>query len=679
MYECLVKWIILFVGLFVTTVASGQDWIWVEGEAAVAREVTANSWYQAVPAGAFSQRQALAHLDDSQPGTATYQLEVGTSGEYALWLRANPHESRISCQINASPWRELPFRQVVQKFPLAGWDLRFMAWIQAGTVSLVAGRNELRFRFEGTSKQHGMLDCFVLTRTPFVPYGIAKPDQSWQLRQQRSADEANWFPFTPSIYTKMTRSAIDLRWMNEEYAGEHGRIVAREGRFVHERTGEPIRFWAVNGPPSDLNRRALRESARLLARYGVNLLRFHDRVFDEHTGEFDPASAQRIAWVVEAMKSEGIYTHLSIYFPLWFRPKPDLDWLPGYNGQQHPFAALMFNRRFQQQYERWWQGVLNTKLASGGTLLEDPAVLGVEIQNEDSFFFWTFNQDNLPDAQLRILEKQFADWLARKYGTVEQAFVAWDAPRLDRDHADEGRVAFRSLWEIFHFKTSRDKDTAVFLYETQRAFYEQETRFLRDLGFRGLVTCSNWTTASPEILGPLEKLSYAPGDFIDRHGYWGCRNGGLFAEWSIREDHTYLDRSALRCDSDDPGQPKQFDHPVIDVQYDDKPSMISEVAWNRPNRYRSEAPLFLAVYGGLQDTDAIVHFAWDGASWSVKPQHFMQPWTLMSPTQFGQFPAAAMIYRRQLVQTGKPLSPPCAACGRLAESGRYRIAPGRRF
>ena len=41
-------------------------------------------------------------------------------------------------------------------------------------------------------------------------------------------------------------------------------------------------------------------------------------------------------------------------------------------------------------------------------------------------------------------------------------------------------------------------------------------------------TCSNWTTASPEVFGPLENLSYTAGDFIDHHGYFGCRNGGLF-------------------------------------------------------------------------------------------------------------------------------------------------------
>jgi hypothetical protein len=81
-------------------------------------------------------------------------------------------------------------------------------------------------------------------------------------------------------------------------------------------------------------------------------------------------------------------------------------------------------------------------------------------------------------------------------------------------------------------------------------------------------------------------------------------------------------------------------------------SLISETTWNRPNRHRGEAPLYLAAFGALQDSDCIVHFAKDGVDWSVKPGYFMQPWTLTAPTQFGQFPAAALIYRRGLVKTG---------------------------
>ena len=146
------------------------------------------------------------------------------------------------------------------------------------------------------------------------------------------------------------------------------------------------------------------------------------------------------------------------------------------------------------------------------------------------------------------------------------------------------------------------------------------------------------------------------GDFIDRHGYFGSGLKGEFAEWSIRNGHTYVDRSALRFDAEQPGKPRAFSNPVMDVHYANLPSMISETTFCRPNRYRSEAPLYYAAYGSLQGTDAIVHFALDGTAWSVKPNYFMQPWTLMSPAMMGQFPAAALIYRHGLIGAGAPMA-----------------------
>lgn len=460
-----------------------------------------------------------------------------------------------------------------------------------------------------------------------------------------------WFAFDPSADRFETSSAIDLRFLNERTAGEHGFVAAKNGQFVYGQSGEPVRFWAVNGAAAK-SRDELKREARQLAKYGVNLVRLHGPMFDKR-GELDSGKVQRAIDVVEAMKAEGIYTHLSIYFPLWFDPPADLDWMPGYDGKSHAFATLYFNRAFQEKYRSWWTALLTTpSRTTGKRLVDDPAVFGAEIINEDSFLFWTFNEKNIPDQQLRILEQQFGEWLNGKYGSIDGGFRAWNGPKVPRDQGTDGRVGFRPLWNIAHERTRRDQDTAQFLVELQRRFYDESSRFLRDLGFKGLITASNWATASPEIFGPLEKFTYTSGDFVDRHGYFGCHNEGPSSEWSIRDGHSYVDRSALRFDSEAPGKPASFVHPAMDPSYDDKPSMISETTWNRPNRYRGEAPLYLAVYGALQDTDCIVHFAKDGIDWSVKPNYFMQPWTLTAPTQMGQFPAAALIYRRGLVKTG---------------------------
>src|SRR6185369_8694604 len=109
---------------------------------------------------------------------------------------------------------------------------------------------------------------------------------------------------------------------------------------------------------------------------------------------------------------------------------------------------------------------------TGRTLLEEPAVAALEIQNEDSLFFWTFSEDRIPDPQLRILEKMLGDWLVKKYGSLESAMAKWNGPKVKRDATSEGRVGFRPLWAMFNEKTLRDQDTARFLLEVQTRFYE---------------------------------------------------------------------------------------------------------------------------------------------------------------------------------------------------------------
>ena len=232
----------------------------------------------------------------------------------------------------------------------------------------------------------------------------------------------------------------------------------------------------------------LRQTARLLAKYGVNLARRHGAVFDKD-GELNPAAVKRAIADVEEMKAEGIYTHLSIYFPLWFTPRADHPWLKGYDGKTHPFAALMFNPQFQEKYREWWKELLTTPSeTTGKTLADEPALFGVEVQNEDSFFFWTFDAKNIPDAQLRILEKMFGDWLVKKHGSLEAAFAAWKGQKVNRDAPAEGRVGFRPLWNIFTEKSARDQDTAPFLFELQTKFYPDTTAFLLQLCFKGLIT-----------------------------------------------------------------------------------------------------------------------------------------------------------------------------------------------
>ena len=629
--------------------------IWVEGEKPASSTVTRHPWwYDQVKKPELSGGDFISHWDKDKVGEAEYRFDAGAAGRHEFWVRANPIQSALSYSLNSGAVTAITLEPAQPSVNVAADDkpdLRFLAWIKVGDVMLKQGANTLRFRMTSANNHHGMIDCFVLSTTAFQPNGISKPGEAAKVTATKG--DEGWFAFNPAP-DPFNESAIDLRSLNEKFAGEHGFIAAKGDEFVHSANQQPMRFWAINGPPS-AGAEELKKTARKLAKYGVNLARMHGAMFDKD-GNADLKKIAKTQETVAALKAEGIYSHFSIYFPLWMTPAADHPWLKGYDGKKHPFAALMFNPEFQEHYRAWWKALLLTPDASGRKLVDEPAVFGVELQNEDSFFFWTFNPDQIPAAQMEIIETQFGAWLKKKYGSLDAALAKWNGQKVKRDDLAAGRVGFRPHYNIFSEKSARDRDTAQFLFETQQNFYAETVKFLRSLGFKGLITPSNWATASPEVFGPLEKWSYATGDFIDRHGYFSVAHKGENAEWSIRNGHTYTDRSALRFENSAPGKPKQFVHPAMDITYAGKPSMISETTWNRPNRYRSEAPLYFAAFGALQGSDAIVHFALDGAQWSVKPGFWMQPWTLMAPSQAAQFPAAALIYRRGLVKPGEVLA-----------------------
>lgn len=630
------------------------EWIWIEGENAASTNIQPHPWYSGqirkdqLSAGGF-----LSHFNSAQKGEASYHFTADASGNYRLWIRANPVQTVLKYSLNGELPVNVPTGNPVESVNLASDnkpDLRFIGWLDAGPVTLKSGKNILTFTMDSPNNHHGALDCFVLTNEPFLPAGILKPDQQAEAARQLAAANQGWVAWNPPE-DNFRPSPIDLRSLNEKFAGENGWIAARGEHFVHSRNGQPVRFWAVNGmgtkEPSDFAR-----SARMLAKYGVNLVRAHGSIFDGRTGELEAAAPIKHGQMIDALKAEGIYTLLSVYFPLWMTPEAGAGWREGYNSNKHPFALLYFDPEFQQLYRDWWREILTTRTPSGTQLLDEPALMGIELVNEDSLFFWTFNYDNVPDPQMRKLEKRFGDWSSSKYGSLDATLQAWNSTHK-RDDIASGRLGFRGLYEMTTQRTKRDQDTAAFLFEVQESFYKDTVAYLRKLGFKGLITASNWTTADNTVLGPLEKLSYMPGDFIDRHGYFGSNHKGENASWSIRNGHTYSNVSALRFDPAEPGKPKTANNPVVDPMFNARPSMISETTWSRPNRYRGEAPPVLGLYGALQGTDAIVHFAFDSFRWGVKPGFFMQPWTLASPTQLGQFPATALIYRLGLVRPGE--------------------------
>lgn len=627
----------------------GGSFIWWEAENPVVTNfppLQQNPFAPANPteAAALSEGKWIGVADQrAQPLFLEYQVRLPEAADYFFYARKFWQHGPFRWRWDDQPWQAVGSNVYLmdevglRQFVVANW-------VSLGQVSLAAGTHTLRLELtelEGAAA----FDCFVLTRQAWQPRGKLKPDERYH------SEIPGWFVFDPER-DSFRPTPIDLRALNEAFAGEQGRIQVRGEGFIHAKTGQPERFWAVNTGTGSLQMQdwEMAYLARSLAKRGVNLVRLHGPLWGKDWRKADPQTLQRVFALVAALKKEGIYTGLSIYFPMWLKLQA-ADGFPGYSGQ-NPVSLLFFNHEFQEIYYGWWRSLLTTvNPLTGQTLAADPAIAMVELVNEDSYLFWTFEPyKSVPAAQMERLEKQFGAWLTAKYGSLELAAAAWTGYQLNPERGDrplEGRLGLPAAGELAAQKDSRRaQDAAAFLTQNQSQFFQAAIGVLRqELGYGGLIYASNWITADAQTLGPLDKYSNTVADFIDRHGYFAGVHTGDAASYALTPGDTYRDRSALLFSGDN-GK-LDFNLPLADIHYNGLPSTITEVNWPMPNRFRADFPLLVAAYGALQGSDGFCFFALD------KPwEAVLGKFPVATPALLGQFPATALLYRKGLLREG---------------------------
>ncbi len=279
-------------------------WIWVEGEKPAKSTMHRHPyWYDQVKRDQLSGGDLISNFGD-QSGEASYRFNAPSAGEYDFWVRANPVQAKLSYRLNDGSWTPIDVEKGLDSTNIAADakpDLRFLAWARAGKVPLKKGTNTIQYRMDSPNSNHGYLDCFVLTNEPFTPRGTLKPNQLAAASRRLADSNKGWFVFDPKPDPLSATSGIDLRFLNEKSAGDGGFIGVKGSQFVHSRTGEPVRFWAVNGPSSK-GRDDLRRESRMLAKHGVNLVRVHGGYFDEK-GDVD--SGQGAACLRRRRGDEG--------------------------------------------------------------------------------------------------------------------------------------------------------------------------------------------------------------------------------------------------------------------------------------------------------------------------------------------------------------------------------------
>lgn len=636
------------------------DYIWVEGEAPESQTVVRHPWwYDKVLKPRLSGGDFISNWSANQPGEAAYSVQVAAGKEYVLWVRANPVATKLSCSIDNGEWKLIDMESDRERVNIAEdgkIDLRFIAWIRAGAFKLAGGNHRIRFRMHSENNNHGMLDCFVLADPSFVPDGLSKPGENTAAAVTTA--EGCW-AFQPPRDEFSPDALLDLRGLNEEFAGEHGFLVrSKDGNDFAFSDGTPARFWAVNDGAFNKN---LPRHARFLAKRGINMVRFHSNITPTNSNlmDIDRADRDHLWRGVAAMKKEGIYVTYSPYWAGPARVKPSMGILDA--GGAGNWGLLFFDRKLQEAYKHWLKLVLaETNTYTGIPLAQDPALAIIQIQNEDSLLFWT--SQAIKGAARKELRRQFGGFLARKYGALEEAPPAWGnaAPTREQDAPDDfagGEAALYPIWQLTQRsggegQQRRCADQMQFFTETMFHFNRMVGDYLKnELGCKQLVNAGNWRTADNVTMLDAERWSYTANEVMAVNRYYTGLHEGRNNGWAIVNGDQFTDDSALL-------QPREI--PLALKQVDGFPTLITESSWVPPLGYQSEGPFLVAAYQSLAGIDAYYWFATGEEDWRqpASANGFLPSegkWVCATPMLMGQWPAAALVYRRGCLDQGSPV------------------------
>ncbi len=470
--------------------------------------------------------------------------------------------------------------------------------------------------------------------------------------------EGRW-PFHPPRDTFSADALLDLRGLNESVAGEHGFVVrAKDGSGFTLGDGQPLRLWAVNDNAFDKN---LPRHARFLAKRGINMVRFHLNTTPTtgKLGDIDESERDRLWKGIAAMKKEGIYVTYSPYWAGPARVNPSMGILDTEGGGN--WGLLFFDPKLQEAYRQWLRRVLTeANPYTGLPLSKDPALAIIELQNEDSLLFWT--SQGIKGEAKKELRRQFGHFLAEKYGSLNLASKAWGgaAPSPDQDGADDfarEEAAMYIAWELTQHRGGagherRCADQMEFLATTMRRFNQMAGEFLkRDLGCRQLVNAGNWRTADNVTMLDAERWSYGANEVMAVNRYYNGAHEGANAGWAIVNGDRFTDDSALL-------HPREF--PLALKQVRGYPMIVTESSWVPPLGYQSEGPFLVAAYQSLTGVAGYYWFATGEEDWRQpgSANGFMPSegkWICATPMLMGQWPAAALAYRRGYISQGKPV------------------------
>ncbi|MFX0092055.1 MAG: carbohydrate binding domain-containing protein [Candidatus Hodarchaeota archaeon] len=274
------------------------------------------------------------------------------------------------------------------------------------------------------------------------------------VKEQPHTPAVIWSPFMLP-WNDSTPTASDMSWLLDPPAGKHGFLeVGEDGHFYFE-DGLLARFWGTNLCwdfcfPNYSDAAVI---ASRLAKFGFNLVRLHkfDSFFNttynifvnstQNTREIDWARVDRMDYLFSQLKQRGIYVDLNLHAERRFTTgdgvvfADEIPWMSKY--------VSLFNETMIDLQKEFALAVLNhTNPYTGLRYLEDPAIVMVDVTNENSMFLG-FISDNLNGPVIGGGEWHEHYDIPKYYS--QDLDLRWNA-YLRKKYPD--RTSLESVWSI---------------------------------------------------------------------------------------------------------------------------------------------------------------------------------------------------------------------------------------
>ena len=449
------------------------------------------------------------------------------------------------------------------------------------------------------------------------------------------------------------KGVADFSHLLDAPAGKHGFVRVRDGHFYFE-DGTRTRFLGFNmaARSNTPDHETAEKMAARFASMGVNIIRLHAAdapigeepctwssckeapLLDYESGnslEFNKEGLDRFDYFVAKLREKGIYLHIDLLVARAFNKEDGIEYSDKVDSCTKCFPMINESLiELQKDYARKLLQHVNPY--TGLALVDDPAVVTIQINNEESSIKGTAELEGVEHMKSyrQEVQRKFNHFLLMKYDTREKLKAAWtyEGESALQDDEDPKECSVRitegdfvqpvndpmGQWTGVN-SPARYADYMEFGIYVNREFYQMMMNFLHSIGVKVPINTSNLLGGAADVYG------HSDADVMENNSYF---NHPLLpvqgTTYMLSGPMEYVSTNPLTIQKDIGAIATTIPSMAAIAVIKGKPFMLSE--WNEYglHPFHSTAAVQTVAYACLNDWDGLILYNYQTSEkWDDQP------------------------------------------------------------